>query len=35
MKFTGFEKFVAAVLVCTAILTIALTVGPYQYLHAT
>ncbi len=35
MKFTGLEKFVAIVLVCAALLTIVLTLSPYQYLHAT
>ncbi len=34
MNFTGLEKFVAIVLVGLAILTIALTLLPYEYLHA-
>lgn len=34
MKFTGLEKFVAIVLVGIALLTIVLTLSPYQYLHA-
>lgn len=34
MKFTGLEKFVALVLVGVALLTIALTLAPYEYLHA-
>lgn len=34
MKFTGLEKFVALVLVGVALLTIVLTITPYEYLHA-
>ncbi len=34
MKFTGLEKFVALVLVALALLTIVLTLLPYEYLHA-
>ncbi len=34
MKFTGLEKFVACVLVGLGLLTIVLTLIPYEYLHA-
>ena len=34
MNFTGLEKLVALVLVGFAVLTIALTLAPYEYLHA-
>lgn len=34
MKFTGLEKLVALVLVGVALLTIILTLAPYEYLHA-
>ncbi|EMZ38221.1 hypothetical protein C826_01734 [Helicobacter bilis WiWa] len=34
MKFTGLEKFVALVLVGFGLLTIALTLMPYEFLHA-
>lgn len=34
MKFTAFEKLVAWTIVGFAILTIVLTLSPYEYLHA-
>lgn len=34
MKFTGFEKLVAWTIVGAAVLTIVLTLSPYEYLHA-
>lgn len=34
MKLTAFEKLVAWTIVGLAILTIVLTLSPYQYLHA-
>lgn len=34
MKFTGLEKLVACVVTGMAILTIVLTLSPYEYLHA-
>lgn len=34
MNFTGLEKLVALVLVGVALLTIVLTLAPYDYLHA-
>ncbi len=34
MKFTGLEKFVALVLVGFGLLTIVLTLMPYEFLHA-
>ncbi len=34
MKFTGLEKFVALVLVGFGLLTVMLTLTPYEFLHA-